>query len=107
MRGAQVRHPLIIGHHVLSIIFFPYATLRHRSLLVVLFFVCTEVSHHTTSRRHAISEQYPYGGVLHLTPPPRHRLAAFLCALVGCPRAARGSWLGPRPVSTADPFACR
>jgi hypothetical protein len=38
-----VRHPLLIGHHVLSILFFPYATLRHRSLLVVLFFVFTEV----------------------------------------------------------------
>jgi len=41
-----VRHPLLIGHHVLSIIFFPYATLRHRSLLVVLFFVFTEVRAH-------------------------------------------------------------
>lgn len=39
----QVRHPLLIGHHVLSVLFFPYATLRHRSLLVVLFFVFTEV----------------------------------------------------------------
>ena len=40
----QVRHPLLLGHHLLSILFFPYATLRHRALLVVLFFVCTEVT---------------------------------------------------------------
>lgn len=39
-----VRSPLIIVHHVLSVLFFPYATLRHRSVLFVLFFVLTEIT---------------------------------------------------------------
>merc|ERR1719291_1162942 len=36
--------PLIIAHHALSVAFFPYATLQHRSLLLVLFFVVTDVT---------------------------------------------------------------
>ena len=40
----QCRQPLIIGHHVLSIIFFPYAMLSHRSAVIVLFFIVTEVT---------------------------------------------------------------
>ena len=36
--------PLIIGHHALSVAFFPYATLQHRALLLVLFFVITDVT---------------------------------------------------------------
>ena len=44
LRHRQCRQPLIIGHHILSIIFFPYAALSHRSLLIVLFFIVTEVT---------------------------------------------------------------
>lgn len=40
----QVRSPLIILHHAFSFVLFPYATLRHRSILLVLFFVSTELT---------------------------------------------------------------
>jgi hypothetical protein len=41
---AQLRSPLLIGHHVFSILFFPYATLQGRVVLIVMFFVATEAT---------------------------------------------------------------
>lgn len=40
----EVRSPLIIGHHVLPVLLWPFAALRHRAVPVVLFFVFTELS---------------------------------------------------------------
>ena len=42
--NAPLRSPLIIAHHVFSFVLWPYATLRHRSLILVLFFIVTEAS---------------------------------------------------------------
>lgn len=36
--------PIMIGHHVLSVLAFPYAVLRHRCVVFVLFFLCTEIT---------------------------------------------------------------
>jgi len=40
----SMRSPLIIMHHLLSVAFFPYATCSHRCVLLVLFFVATEIT---------------------------------------------------------------
>jgi len=40
----QLRSPLLIGHHIFSIVFFPYATLQGRVVLLVMFFVATEAT---------------------------------------------------------------
>ena len=42
-RHRQVRSPLMLMHHLLSILVWPYAVLRGRALLLVLFFIITEV----------------------------------------------------------------
>jgi len=39
-----MRSPLIIGHHLLPVLYWPYCALNARALAVVLFFVCTELS---------------------------------------------------------------
>ena len=36
--------PIILGHHVLSLVGFPYATLRHLCVPFVQFFILTEVT---------------------------------------------------------------
>ena len=38
-----MRSPLMLMHHLLSILVWPYAVLRGRALLLVLFFIITEV----------------------------------------------------------------
>jgi hypothetical protein len=43
LRHKVMRSPLLIGHHVLPIIFWPYCALNERALPIVLFFVITEV----------------------------------------------------------------
>ena len=40
----QVRSPLMLGHHLLSVLIWPYAVLRRRALVLVLFFIVTEVT---------------------------------------------------------------
>jgi len=40
----QVRSPLMMGHHLLSVLIWPYAVLRRRALVLVLFFIITEVT---------------------------------------------------------------
>ena len=40
----QMRSPLIIGHHVLPVAFWPYCTLNRRALPVVLFYIVTEIT---------------------------------------------------------------
>jgi hypothetical protein len=44
LRHRQVRSPLMLMHHLLSILVWPYAVLRRRALLLVLFFIITEVT---------------------------------------------------------------
>ena len=39
-----MRSPLIIGHHFLPVIFWPYCALESRALALVLFFICTELT---------------------------------------------------------------
>jgi len=40
----QMRSPLIIGHHLLPVVFWPYCALNNRALALVLFFICTELT---------------------------------------------------------------
>ena len=40
----SVWSPLMMGHHLLSVLIWPYAVLRRRALILVLFFVVTEVT---------------------------------------------------------------
>lgn len=40
----EMRSPLIIGHHVLPVLFWPYCCLNHRALPIVLFFILTEIT---------------------------------------------------------------
>lgn len=40
----EVRSPLIIGHHVLPVLLWPFAVLHHRATPMVLFFIFTEIS---------------------------------------------------------------
>jgi len=42
LQHKQVRSPLMLGHHLLSVLVWPYAVLRRRALLLVLFFLVTE-----------------------------------------------------------------
>ena len=44
LRHKIVRSPLMLMHHLLSILVWPYAALRSRALLLVLFFIITEVT---------------------------------------------------------------
>lgn len=44
LRHRQVRSPLMLMHHLLSILVWPYAALRGRALLLVLFFIITEAT---------------------------------------------------------------
>ncbi len=43
-----VRNPLLIGHHVLSVLIWPYAMLQQRGLLPVLFYIVTEITNVST-----------------------------------------------------------
>jgi len=40
----EVRSPLMMGHHIVSILVWPYAVLRGRALTIVLFFIITEAT---------------------------------------------------------------
>ena len=40
----QMRSPLIIGHHLLPVVFWPYCALNGRAVPIVLFFILTEVT---------------------------------------------------------------
>ena len=40
----QMRSPLIIGHHILPVVFWPYCALNRRAVPIVLFFILTEVT---------------------------------------------------------------
>ena len=44
LQHGQVRSPLMMGHHIVSILVWPYAVLRGRALIIVLFFIITEVT---------------------------------------------------------------
>jgi len=44
LRHGEVRSPLMMGHHILSILVWPYAALRGRALVIVLFFIITEAT---------------------------------------------------------------
>lgn len=41
---SQMRSPLIIGHHLLPVTFWPYCALNDRALALVLFFIVTELT---------------------------------------------------------------
>ena len=40
----EMRAPLIIGHHMLPCLFWPYCTLNSRALPVIMFFILTELT---------------------------------------------------------------
>lgn len=40
----QMRSPLIIGHHIIPVLTWPYCALNSRALPIVLFFILTEVT---------------------------------------------------------------
>jgi len=44
LANEELRKPLIIGHHVLSVLIWPYAVLHHRGLYMILFFIATEIT---------------------------------------------------------------
>ena len=76
----QVRSPLIIGHHVLSVLIWPYAVLQHRGLVMILFFVLTEITN-VRSVRHldAGLPKHPVYSTCSVRIPSR-------CILTGAPR---------------------
>ena len=44
MLHKPVRSPLILGHHLISVLIWPYGVLRHRLVFLILFFVSTEAT---------------------------------------------------------------
>ena len=49
----QMRSPLIIGHHIIPVLTWPYCALNSRALPIVLFFIITEVRARAAERARA------------------------------------------------------